>query len=157
MKLSAPIAAAILSVSPCAIATAQSDAEGERIGFWQISCTDGPCRAFVSIARGDDLAVAWTILRDPEDGSATSLIRVPNGVALPPGLRVYADEETFFDAAFQVCEADGCTAILEMTDEVLAAFEGVDVARVGYILYGEQATTAYEIPVEQMGEAIDAL
>ncbi|MDZ4138537.1 MAG: invasion associated locus B family protein, partial [Erythrobacter sp.] len=103
--------------------------EGAFFGVWKVTCEGGPCRAFVSIRKGEETVVAWSLLRDPARNEVSSLIRVPVLVALPPGLRIYADDTTFFDVPFQVCDLEGCTAILVMDAAVQAAIAGKDKVR----------------------------
>lgn len=139
------------------LATAQTDNEGKTIEHWRITCADGPCRAFFNIQQNDQIVVSWTLLHDPAQGTTSSLVKIPTGTALPPGLRIYADDDTFFDAPFQVCEPDGCTAIFVMDDAMLTALSDKTTARIAFIRYGENETVAYEVPVAGLKEAVDSL
>lgn len=142
-------------VAPFAPAFAQT--EGALHGIWKITCENGPCRAFVNIQQGEEIVVSWSLLRDPARGEVSSLIRVPLLVALPPGLRIYVDDTTFYDVPFQVCDADGCTAIWVMDKAMQAAVAGKQTVRVAFIRYGQPNTVAYEVPVNGFADALEAL
>lgn len=154
-KILAVLAAGLL-FTPVLAAHAQP-AEGTLIQNWKITCADGPCRAFFNISQDGKIVVSWTLLHDPASDSATSIIKIPTGVALQPGLRIYADETTFFDAPYQLCEPDGCTAIIAMDKAMIEALGRQATARVAFVPYGGSQTTAYEVPVGGLGDALDAL
>lgn len=131
--------------------------EGKMIQNWKITCANGPCRAFFNISQKGKVVVSWTLLHDPASGSTTSMIKVPPGVALQSGLRLYADEKTFFDAPYQVCEPDGCTAIFAMDDAMIEALGKQETARLAFIPYGGSQSSGYEVPIVGIKDAIDAL
>lgn len=131
--------------------------EGQMFGAWKYTCEDGACRTFFNLQKDGAEVVSWTLLRDREKGQTTSLIRVPQGVALPPGLRIYADDTTFFDIPYQVCDGTGCSAIVVMDEAMQKALEGQKTVRVAFIPYGQPEPIAYEVPVEGFRAALDAL
>ena len=132
-------------------------AEGELIQSWKITCEDGPCRAFFNISQKGKIVVSWTLLHDSTSGNTTSMIKIPTGVAIQPGLRIYADDTTFFDAPHQVCEADGCTAIFMMDNAMIDALGKQETVRLAFVPYGGSRTTAYEVPVGGIKDAINSL
>lgn len=138
-------------------AAAFAQTEGDLFGSWKYTCAEGACRAFLNVKQGEQIVVSWTLLRDRERDQSTSVIRVPQGVALPPGLRIYADDTTFFDMPFQVCDPEGCAAVAVMDSKMQAAIAGKNVVRVAFIRYGESGTVAYEVPVDGFSAALDAL
>jgi invasion protein IalB len=87
----------------------------------------------------------------------TAVIRVPLGTALPPGLRVELGEGRHADGAFQVCEADGCTAVLPLDAAARAALAGLSTTRVLFVPYGSGAPVAFEVPVAGFAQAVEAL
>lgn len=131
--------------------------EGELIQNWKITCEDGPCRAFFNISQEGKIVVSWTLLHDSTSDSTTSMIKIPTGVALQPGLRIYADNTTFFDAPYQVCEPDGCTAIFTMDHTMIDALGKQKTVRLAFVPYGGSQTTAYEVPVGGIKDAINSL
>ena len=139
-------------------ATLQAQAtEGQVFGVWKYTCADGACRAFFNLQQEGAEVISWTLLRDREKDQSTSIIRVPEGVALPPGLRLYVDDTTFFDIPYQVCDGSGCSAIAVMDAAMLSAIEGKATVRLAFIRYGEPQPIAYEVPVEGFRAALDAL
>lgn len=146
---------AVGAAAPFAPVLAQT--EGALRGIWKITCENGPCRAFVNIRQGDEIVVSWSLLRDPGRDEVSSLIRVPILVALPPGLRIYVDDTTFYDVPFQVCDLDGCTAIWVMDAAIQEAIASRETVRVAFIRYGQSKTFAYEVPVTGFTEALEAL
>jgi invasion protein IalB len=127
------------------------------VGKWLLTCEEGPCRAFVNLRDGEEIVLVWTIIKNPQTGEATSLIRVPTGVALQPGIRIYAEDDTFFDTPYQVCEPTGCTAILQMKERFMKAMADRETARVAFYRYGAQDPIAYEVPVGMMQAALDGI
>jgi invasion protein IalB len=131
--------------------------DGKFVGKWLLTCEEGPCRAFFNLRRDDEIIIVWTMLKNPQTGDATSLIRVPTGVALQPGIRIFAEDDTFFDTPYQVCEPNGCTAILQMDERFMNAMTDRETARVAFYRYGEGSPEAYEIPIERLQEALDGI
>lgn len=97
------------------------------------------------------------MFKNPQTGEGTSLIRVPTGVALQPGIRIYGEDDTFFDIPYQVCEPVGCTAILQMGERFMRVMTDRETARVAFYRYGAQEPIAYEVPVGMMQEALDGI
>ena len=153
-RLTAAVSLAV-ALSPAPV-QAQAT-EGQMFGVWKYTCADGACRTFLNLQRDGAEVVSWTLLRDRGNGQSTSLIRVPEGVALPPGLRIYADDTTFFDIPYQVCDGTGCSAIAVMDEAMQKALEGKKTVRVAFIPYGQPEPVAYEVPVEGFRAALDAL
>lgn len=149
--------AAALALFPVAPRPALALTEGDLFGAWKYTCADGTCRTFLNVKQGEEIVVAWTLLRDRDKNQSTSIIRVPQGVALPPGLRIYTDDKAFFDVPFQVCDETGCAAILVMDGAMQSAIAAKDVVRVAFIRYGQTETFAYEVPVKGFRAALDAL
>lgn len=127
------------------------------IEAWKITCEGGPCRAFFSLTRENDVVLTFALLRDRVADKVTAVIRVPTGVALPPGLRLEIEPENSLDGAFQVCEADGCTAILPLDAAAQAALATKTTVRVLFVSYGEANPVAFEVPITGFAEALDAL
>ena len=148
------------SVTSAALAQEASSttfSDGKFVGKWLLTCEEGPCRAFFNLRRDDEIIIVWTMLKNPQTGDATSLIRVPTGVALQPGIRIFAEDDTFFDTPYQVCEPNGCTAILQMDERFMSVMTDRETARVAFYRYGEGSPEAYEIPVAMMQEALDGI
>lgn len=138
---------------------AESVDAGRVFGAWRITCEQGPCLAFLSL-RDDatgDIVLSASLIHDRPSGKDTLLIRVGLGVALPPGLRIFAEDETRFNAPFQVCQSDGCIAGLLLTPEVQDALRGVFELRVAAVPYGQQQAVGYALPIEGWRDALDHL
>lgn len=150
----------LLALAGPLTATAQVSSqvsEGQMIGRWKVTCADGPCRAFLTLQQGDTNVLTWQLLGDGAVSTNSMILTAPLGTALPPGLRVQADEATVFDVPFQVCDEGGCVAVALVTAEMRAAIGAQDVVRVAYVRYGEPGPVAYEVPVDGFGRALDAL
>ncbi len=128
--------------------------EGQMIGTWKVTCENGPCRAFLTLQHNGADVVTWQLLGDRITKATSMLLTVPTGAALPPGVRVTISEASNFQVPFQVCDASGCTAAAVISPEMIAAIEGVKIAKVAYIPYGQQAAVSYEVPVDGFGQAL---
>lgn len=138
-------------------AAAQTVPEGTMIEAWRITCEGGPCRAFFNIENAGRVVLTWSLLRDRAADQVTAIITVPTGVALPPGLRVELGDGRHVDGAFQVCEPDGCTAILLLDAEAQTALGARQTTRVLFVPYGAEAPVAFEVPVAGFAQATEAL
>ena len=105
---------------------------------WGMRCPDrGPCileqRVYVE---GNDetplLQVAFRAAGD--DGRLLVAILVPLGVLLPPGIELAVDGGASRRIPFHHCRAEGCLALLELTDGLRGELERGREARLRYVL-----------------------
>lgn len=140
-----------------AVAQTESAAEDEILGIWKISCEAGPCQAFMNIRSGEEDIVAWSILADPKEQTATALVRVSLDVALPPGIRVVPNDGEAMTIPFQFCRENGCTAIARLTEDMQSALSASDELELIYFAYGQSSPYAYKIPFTGFGDALARL
>lgn len=144
----------------CIPAFAQN--QGQAFGSWTYTCKNERCEAFVGRQEGDKAMFVWSLLRDRDKGQVRSVIRVPLGVALPAGLRIYTSESRFFTLDFQVCKAVGCAAVTVMDDAMQAAIAATESVRIVFIPFDQvdpahPKTVTYEVRVDGFKKALDAL
>ena len=127
------------------------------VGVWKLSCDDGPCQAFISANANGEFAVAWSLLHDTTTNTSTSVIRLPDMVALQPGVRIVLADETQFPLTFQFCGQATCTAIAVMDDATIEKLGNAESARIAYYRYGEASARTLEVPVKGITEALERL
>jgi invasion protein IalB len=140
-------------------ANAESAASPVTFGVWAMSCDEGPCQVFVTLQDREtqSLAVAWSIVADPATGAMTALVRLPLGMALPPGLTVRIDPGTAVSAAYQTCMDDGCLAVVPLDETLVGALRAGKGLGVDFVRYGATVREARFVPLDGFGDALDAL
>lgn len=153
--------AATLFCNPFASFASEKDGEGRLIGAWMFTCSDGPCRAFIGVMEGETSRLVLSIQKDQETGRALLAVHAPLGTILPPGVRVFTTGDHFASLPFQICQADGCDAVVLLDDELRNRLSQTGVARVAFFLQTDPAEKPegreFDVPVHGISDAIEAL
>ena len=121
---------------------------GQEESAWNVRCNEswtegearrGKCEAFQRLTvqetqqRFLEIAIGF-----PAEGSDTArgVIIMPLGVLLSTGVLITVDEQKPFQVSPRYCDAGGCVAFLDMTQDVLDVFRGGNDATV--TLYNNQ-------------------
>jgi len=129
----------------------------ETIGTWRIDCEETVCQAYFNLNSGqsEETIVSWSLLSNP-DGVSSMIIRVPTFVALPPGLRVWFNDDDSFDIPYQFCDNTGCSAISVVSEGFKRSVLNLNTVKVSFIPYGKSAV-AYQVPVNGFEDALKRL
>lgn len=149
--------AALLSASSDAAAQGGAATPPARQIFdnWMYTCEDGACQAVLSLASEEtgERRLSWTFVYDPATDRLSSLVTVPLGVALPPGLRVKTSDGAINDWPFQVCDQEGCRAVAIIDDKTEAALESAMTVSLLFIPYGAKNAAALNVPMKGFAAA----
>lgn len=138
-----------------------SEGSDRLIRNWNYTCEgNGACQAFLGIRIADESVVAWSIQKSQKTGEVTSIIRVPLGVILQAGVRVYTADDAFFSLDYRICLPDGCSASVVLDDAIRKQLGSVDTVRVVYFTQapGEEAKSlSFGLSVKGVTEVFEAL
>ena len=131
----------------------------ERHGDWQLACEEKLCQIFSTLSRSatGEVLLSASVVIDREADIITLIIRAPKRTALPPGLRFWLSEASSAVVPFQYCDDEGCYAIFQPGNEMLAEMAGVDRAVIEYIQYGTNERTALPLSLDGFDDAMIAL
>lgn len=134
-------------------------ASDQMFGIWKYTCENGPCRTFMNLKdpKKDMIAVSMTLLHDKEQNKSTILIKLPLGVALPPGIRLYTSDDYHQAIPFQVCDNSGCTSGTLLDKDFEEIIASVKTVKIGFYAYGSQKPAAYQVPIDGFSDALNHL
>ena len=119
------------------------------------TCDAGPCQAVISmIDEGDEgMRFSWTFIYDQKSGQLSSIITLPLGVAIQPGLKIALNSRESFSAPFQVCDKEGCRSVLIVDADLETAFEASESVAVQFVPYGSKSFVEIEVPMAGYSDA----
>lgn len=148
---------------PALPAGAQS-VDGDTFAEWTVKCEPLPqdssesCFVFQNrVLRGTSQRILHTAVGYlPGDSEPVMLFTTPLGVALPQGITLRLDGEPVAQAAFQVCETQGCRAGLRLNAAIL---ERLNAAETASVLFLDNQRRELELPLtlDGLDDALKAL
>lgn len=137
-------------------ALAQSKAK--RFENWTYDCTQGVCQIYITLAdQQNNKSFALTVVHDAASNTYSGILKMPLGVALPPGVRIFTNMKDNYALPFQFCEADGCNAVAKLEPKLVAQMRKVPDVQVEYFVYGKQQRDAFRISMQGFPAAVEAL
>jgi len=124
------------------------DLKTETIKDWRVICNEtSQCVAsqVISVKRDDKLQNVLTLtLVKATNGQVNLEYKLPFGLDLRPGIVTRVDLADEDNLPFVTCMPDGCIAVMQMTDERMAAFKKGAKLTVGFRPLGAENTVAIE-------------
>lgn len=143
----------------CSASQALAETSVKHFENWTFSCEEKACQIFVTLADNKTKIAKYSlsIVYDGGKNATSAILRMPLGVALAPGVRVFADGTNFYDWPYQVCEDAGCQAVAVLEDPAIAKFKTADALQVQFIAYGSKKQDSFKIPMAGFNAAYDML
>jgi invasion protein IalB len=131
----------------------------QRFQNWTYSCNQGACQIFITLADSVDKEIKFSMstVYNPKNKVVSTIVQMPLGVALPPGLRIYSDKTTHLDLPYQTCDKSGCSAAGVLDNTSLEKFKATESLQVQFIRYGKTAQDGFKIPMAGFSEALTKL
>ena len=131
----------------------------QRFQNWSYSCSEGACQTFVTLADPvkKDVKFSMSAVYNQKNKVVSTILQMPLGVALPPGLRIYSDKSTHLDLPYQTCDKTGCTAAAVLDAGWLEKFKAAESLQVQFITYGKTTQDGFKIPMAGFSDALAKL
>ena len=129
--------------------------QGKKFKDWTVVCEKLPkskkkvCNIFQNVTNEKDVTVMQVAIGYPPGSkTAQTLITLPLGVMLQPGIEFKAGSAKAIRVPFQVCVKSGCVAIVKMSNELI---KGMKAGSKGGIKFAAAQKQVIEIPVSLSG------
>lgn len=132
--------------------------ETDQFGSWKYRCTEKVCQLFLTIANSADRKplLSASFVRNPGDSSTTFLLRFPLMTALVPGITLEFPEQRS-SHKFQVCDPDGCLAVVKLDVKLERMMLDQPSVVVGVFRYGKEKPDGYRVPLDGLNEGLKRL
>ncbi len=137
---------------------AMAQSVSKRFRNWTYDCTQGVCQIYITLAdKVNNKNFAFTVLHDAKTKTYSGILKMPLGVALPPGVRVFTNMRDNYAFTYQFCDTEGCNAIAKLDPKLVQQMHDVSDVQVEYFAYGKQKLDAFRISMEGFTAAAEAL
>jgi invasion protein IalB len=143
----------VLALLPTGASHAQTT--DERFQNWTYSCNQGACQIFVTLAdaKNKDIKFSMSLVYNPNNKALSTIVQMPLGVALPPGLRIYTDKDNHIALPYQACDKTGCSAAAVLDAAMLDKMKAAENLQVQFIMYGKTTNDSFKIPMAGFTDA----
>ncbi|MEM9708505.1 MAG: invasion associated locus B family protein [Pseudomonadota bacterium] len=131
-------------------------AESQSFADWTVECEEARCVAGQTLSAPDQTWLGTLQLLPGEEGTVL-VMRLPLGVHLGSGLFISDGRTTLYPATFTTCEAEGCRAVLPMSEEMVAGWRAGQSAEIRYRPASDTGVLAFEASLLGVTRALAAL